>query len=771
MGKSLVIVESPSKAKTINKFLGKDFIVEATVGHIKNLPRNKINIDIENGYKPYYEVIEGKEQIIKNLKKLAKESDKVYIATDPDREGEAIASDIADEIKKVNQNIRRVLFNEITKTGIENAMKNLRNIDNNLVSSQMARRVMDRILGYKVSPFLWKSFFYGLSAGRVQSVALKLICEREEEIEKFKPKEYWSIFCDFSKLSGKINTFKGKIYKVDGNLLKFNGDSPKINNIEEAHNLIKELQLCRFKIIEIKNKDAKRNPPLPFTTSVLQQNASSVLGFSPKKTMMLAQKLYEGIEIRKGEGNIGLITYMRTDSTRISNEAVKNAESYIKNNFGNEYLSKNTHSINKSSIAQDAHEAIRPADVFITPDDLKKLDKNLVSLYELIWKRFLASQMMPAKYLQKTVIVKALSPKGEIVNILFKASGREIIFPGFLKVYDSDIEIQEKQEDDEINIMPADLKVGDVLNGTNLQKNQHFTNPPPRYTESSLIKQLDNLGIGRPSTFALIVSTVIDRKYVDLNDRKLYATKLGIKVNEILQKHFPDVINTTFTAKMEEELDTIADGTSTYKKVLDDFYNPFYKDLIVAESSAASIKKSLIEKTEILCPECGSETNAVMLKKWGKNGLFLACERYPKCKGTMSIDENNKKSENITEIKCEKCGGLMVEKIGPYGKFYGCSNYPKCNNVKPITLGINCPKCNKGEILVRKGSRKKRVFYGCTQYPDCDFIENYRPVIVNCESCNNNYMLLKSSQKTGDYLQCPKCKQKQSFKNETNIVD
>lgn len=762
MSKNLVIVESPSKAKTIKKYLGNDYVVEATVGHLKNLPKNKISVDLENGYKPTYEIIDGKAQLIKVLKDHAKKADKIFIATDPDREGEAIASDIAEEIYPINKNIKRVLFNEITKSGVSSAMENPRDVDENLVSSQMARRVMDRILGYKVSPFLWKTFYFGLSAGRVQSVAVKLICEREEEIKNFKPKEYWSIDGIFSKLSGNTKAFNAKLFKINEDILKFNGENPCIENIERAHKILEDLKNNKFKVEDIQVKDVKKNPPLPFTTSVLQQTASTNLGFSPKRTMMLAQKLYEGVEISKDEGSVGLITYMRTDSTRVGQEAVNAAKDFIEKNYGKEFISANNKPANgKGKNVQDAHEAIRPTDVFRKPEDLKKLDKNLLSLYTLIWKRFLASQMSSALFEQKTVTIKALSPGGTQIEYYFKATGRDVKFSGFLKVYEETKEESVNGDDDDLSAIPVDLEKDDYVKALSLMKDQHFTNPPPRYTESSLIKQLDALGIGRPSTFASIVSTVIDRKYVDLLERRLYATTLGIAVNKILGEHFYDVINTKFTAEMEEELDTIASGESTYKKVLDDFFIPFNKDLQEAEASAPDIKKELTVKTDIVCPECGAETGAVMIKKWGRNGQFLTCERYPKCKATQSVEEQPSSEPKVAgNVKCDLCGADMLEKVGRYGKFYGCSNYPKCKGIKPMTLGIKCPKCNEGELVSRRGGKTKRQFYGCSRYPECDFIENSLPILEKCPNCDNNYLVSKETKKEGKFLQCPKCKTK-----------
>ncbi len=771
MAKSLVVVESPSKAKTVNKYLGKDYIVEATVGHIKNLPENDFGVDIDNGYKPKFVTIEGKEKIINKITSLAKKSEKIFIATDPDREGEAIACDISDEIKKIQGNnipIKRVLFEEITKTGIQRAMANPKDIDLNLVDAQTARRVMDRILGYKVSPFLWKVFYYGLSAGRVQSVALKLICEREEEIKNFVPIEYWSIDAIFSKPSGRSKSFHSKLYKIDNNIIKYNGEDPKIADIEQAHKILEDLKDNKFKIIDIQSKEVKKNPPPPFTTSVLQQIASTQLGFSPKKTMLLAQKLYEGVEIVKGEGNVGLITYMRTDSTRVSPEAINSVRKFISKNFGDEYLPKEPNIFNKKSKnVQEAHEAIRPTDVNILPESLKKIDKNLFSLYKLIWERFVASQMEKATLNQKTILIKAISPKGINREYIFKTVGSEILFSGFLKLYKEVKEEKTEDEDEEDNILP-ELSIGEFLKALSINKNRHETKPPPRYTESSLIKQLDTLGIGRPSTYALIVSTVIDRKYVELKDRRLYASKLGMEVNKILGEYFKDVINYEFTANMEDELDTIANGDSTYQKVLDDFYKPFIKDYNLAESEIKNIKNSLIIKTNILCPECGEKTGAKMLKKWGRNGQFLTCERYPKCKATANVEDDVKSEEPESKTFCPECNAPMVLRVGRYGKFYGCSNYPKCNGVRAFTLEIICPKCNKGNITPRLNKRKK-VFYGCSLYPECDFITNFEPVNKQCSKCQNPYLEKRLKKDGSSYLYCPNCKSKFDLENQKDV--
>lgn len=759
MSKSLVIVESPSKAKTINKYLGKNYKVVASVGHIKNLPKSKISVDFENDYKLTYEIIPGKEKVINELLELSRNSENIYIATDPDREGEAIAYDISEEVKRSNKNIYRVLFNEITKKGIDEGINNPKQIDEKLVSSQQARRALDRIVGYKLSPFLWKVIYYGLSAGRVQSVALKLICDREEEIRNFKPKEYWSILADF-KDTDKDKLFESKLISKNNISYKFNGEEPCIKNETEAKNIEADLKDKLYKVTEINRKDIKRNPSPPFTTSSLQQDASVRLRFAPKKTMMLAQKLYEGIEIGE-EGLTGLITYMRTDSTRLSEEAVNEAREYIKMNFGKAYLPQSPKIYSKKKEnSQDAHEAIRPTSVQRTPESIKKyLTGDLYKLYDLIWKRFVACQMQNSIIDQITLLINTFSESNngnEINEYQFRTTDSKIKFKGFLTLYE-DITEEEKEDTEEEFAIPEDIEVGDLVELKNIYKKQHFTNPPPRYTESSLIKQLDTLGIGRPSTYALIVSTIINRTYCELKERRLYATELGETVNKLLQKYFADVINEKFTALMEEELDKIAEGNLTYKNVLDDFYLPFNLDLEYLNKKTKEIKESLIEQTDILCDKCGSK----MLIKWGRNGRFLSCSNYPKCKNAQPLPGEQEEHQEIAEGKlCDICGSQMLVKTSKYGKFLGCSRYPDCKNIQPITLGIKCPKCNKGEILERRSTKSKKTFYGCTNYPECDFISNSKPKLTECPICGNNYMLEKYSKKSGEYLQCPVCKHK-----------
>ncbi len=741
MSKSLIIVESPSKAKTINKYLGKEYTVEASVGHIKNLPKSKFGVDVENGFGVVYENISGKDEVIERLREKAKKAEAIYLATDPDREGEAIAAHLAEEIKDVNQNIKRVLFHEITEAGVKEGMAHPKKIDQHLVLSQQARRAMDRIVGYKVSPFVWKTVYYGLSAGRVQSVALRLICEREEAIRNFVPQEYWSI-------TGEFRTPASEPFLAK--LLKVGGEELCIPDETTMRGYVADIERQRFEIRNVERKPVKRNPPAPFITSTLQQEAARRLRFSAKRTMMLAQRLYEGVEIGD-EGLTGLITYMRTDSTRLSAEAVNQVREYIFENYGKEYLPKEPRLFKKGKASQDAHEAIRPTSVKHTPRSLKKyLDKDLYLLYELIWNRFMACQMSAAEFEQMSVDVVG-------GDYLFRATDQRPTFRGFLQVYDDIIEENggDREDEDPVSRLPERLAAGQHAQLTNLLPRQHFTKPPARYTESSLVKELESLGIGRPSTYALIVSTVIDRKYVEQKDRKLYATELGMQVNKLLVEHFPNIFNVKFTAKMEEELDTIASGKQDYVKVMHDFYDPFVRALEKVDKHAAKIKKSLQEETEEVCEVCGRK----MIIKWGRNGRFMACSGYPECKNTRPLAEDVEKTQHLVGIKCDLCGGDMVVKSGRFGTFLGCSNFPACKNTKPISTGLKCPKCKEGEILERKTKRGKRTFYGCTRYPECDFASWDKPVDRQCTSCGSLYLVLKYSQAKGEYLKCPECKE------------
>ena len=749
MSKSLIIVESPSKAKTINKYLGKDFVVEASVGHIKNLPKSKLGVDVENKFAVSYETIAGKEEIIEKLQRLAESADKVFIATDPDREGEAIAYDIAQEIDAKNKNIFRVLFHEITPTGIAEAMASPKKIDQHLVDSQRARRAMDRVVGYKLSPFIWKTVFYGLSAGRVQSVALRLICEREEHIKKFIPEEYWSIIGEFQTETS--DSFYAKLIRIDG-------VEPKIVDTTTAQGYAADIQKQAYSITDIQKKTVKRVAPAPFITSTLQQEAASRLRFSAKRTMMLAQKLYEGIDLGD-EGIVGLITYMRTDSTRLSDEAVAAVRGYIYDSYGPEYLPKEPHQFKKRKESQDAHEAIRPTSIKLAPKHVKKhLDKDIYALYELIWNRFVACQMTAATFEQVSVDIKG-------GDYAFRATGSVPIFRGFLQVYDDMVEEKGIADDeDPTSKIPANLKAGQHSTLRNVLPKQHFTKPPARYTESSLVKELESLGIGRPSTYAAIVSTIVDRKYVDQLERKLFATSLGMVVTKLLVHSFPKVLNVKFTALMEEELDTIASGKNNYVQVMEDFYHPFIESLHHVEKETGRLKKSLQEETGELCELCGKP----MIIKWGRYGQFKACTGYPACKNRKPLDEDVEKLAHTVGLKCRQCGGDLVVKGGPFGTFLGCSNYPKCNYTQPISMGIKCPKCKDGDVIERK-TKRKRSFYGCSRYPECDFVSWDKPVIQECEHCKNPYLVQKSSKKKGEYLLCPNCKE-EFVREETAIA-
>jgi DNA topoisomerase-1 len=741
MEKSLIIVESPSKAKTINKYLGKDYIVEASVGHIKNLPKSKLSVDIDKTFDVVYEPIKGKEDILEKLRSRAAEAKQVFIATDPDREGEAIAAHIAEELRGVNKKIKRVLFHEITDNGVKEGMKHPKEIDIDLVMAQQARRAMDRIVGYKVSPFVWKTVYYGLSAGRVQSVALRIICEREKAIKSFIPMEYWSITSEFQALSGE--TFLAKLAKIAG-------EDPRISDETTSRGYVAEIEKQTYEISKVEKKPVKRNPPAPFITSTLQQEAARMLRMSAKRTMMLAQKLYEGVEIGE-EGMTGLITYMRTDSTRLSEDAVKQVREYIFENYGKEYVPKEARLFKKGKASQDAHEAIRPTSVKFTPKYVKKfLEKDLYQLYELIWNRYVACQMSHAQFDQITVSVTG----GEY---LFRASDLVPTFRGFLQVYDDVTEEKSEEGDDAdpTSRLPQNLAAGQHAKLVNVLPRQHFTKPPGRFTESSLVKELETLGIGRPSTYAMIVSTVVDRKYVDQRERKLYATELGMQVNFLLVKYFPNIFNVEFTARMEEELDTIASGKQEYLSVMKDFYGPFHTAVEHAVGMASKIKKSLQEEIEEKCEVCGRP----MIVKWGRNGRFKACTGYPECKNTKPLDEDLQKTQHVVGVKCDLCGGDMVVKGGRFGTFLGCSNYPKCKNTRPISMGIKCPKCKEGDLIERKTKKGKRTFYGCSKYPKCDFASWDKPVNQACTNCGSTYIVSKYSQAKGEYLMCPECKQ------------
>ncbi|MBN1637616.1 MAG: type I DNA topoisomerase [Ignavibacteriales bacterium] len=726
MAKNVIFVESPAKAKTINKYLGKDYIVEPTIGHLTNLPKTQLGIDIENGFTPKFNVIRGKADTIKRIKQLAKKSEKIYIATDPDREGEAIAQDIADAINsKKDSKIYRVLFTEITKKAVNEAIKNPLVIDEHMVSSQRARRVMDRIIGYKISPFLWNTVFEPnssvLSAGRVQSVALRMICDREDEIDRFIITEYWSIIGDFGtesndELTAKLVEISGKIIKIqpkpimneeDWNL--FNQNYYAIPNEEIANDIVNRIKSKNnFIIKDISRKEMSKNPAPPFITSSLQAEASRKLRFNSKKTMQVAQGLYEGVDLGK-EGITGLITYMRTDSTRVSSDIVEESRAFINSTFGNEYVPKlpRVFAQKGKKNVQDAHEAIRPTSMKYTPEFVSQfLNEDQKKLYDLIWKRFIASQMEAAKLEITTITIEADEFK-------FRTNGTVVVFNGFMSIYEEETE-QLKDEEEESNI-PKGLNKEQMLKLIDIFKNQHFTKPPARFSESTLIKELESNGIGRPSTYALIVSTLMERNYVEQNDRRFVPTSLGKKVNNILVKSFPDILSINFTAQMEEELDLIANGETEYLDVLNDFYIPFSKALEHVNATTEKIK----------CDKCGAD----MELKLGRFGRFLACTAYPECKNIISPKDLIEKEEpEYTGETCPECGGRLVYRKGKFGKFIGCEKYPECNYIEKIKndTGITCPKCGEGMVVGRRSKRGK-FFYGCSRYPDCDYVSWTKP--------------------------------------------
>jgi DNA topoisomerase-1 len=758
MAKSLVIVESPSKAKTINKYLGSNYVVRASVGHIKDLPKSKLGVDFEHGFVPQYVTVKGKKDILDELKKLAKSSKEVLIATDPDREGEAIAYHILNEITDKNEHIKRVLFTEITKDGIKEAMKHPRDVDVALFDAQQARRVMDRIIGYQVSPILWKAFIgqntESLSAGRVQTVALRLICEREDAIERFQPIKYWNLWADFTTSTTEF-PIHARLISVDG--IEFKNPEGSFQDLPEdmknrfigdgmvAAGYARDAQEKNYRIASLNKREVKRNAPPPFITSSLQTAASANLRFNPKKTMMLAQRLYEGVELGE-EGLTGLITYMRTDSTRISDEARAQSVAYITKTYGPEYVGE-PRKEKKSKNAQEAHECIRPTNPGMDPKAVRRIlesqDKDMAALYELIWQRFIGSQMSSAVFDQTTVEIESDNTSGSIYR--FRATGSVLKFRGFLQLLDDSDENAEKKDED--RRLPAGIEEHQTANieAPSLQESE--TKPPPRFSESTLVKELESLGIGRPSTYASIVGTIQDRTYVEQQDRRLYPTELGRNVNRILIKSFPEIFNVDFTAKMELELDTIADRENTYAGVMGDFYLPFKSVLDRADERLSE------DLPKFTCPNCQSDK--VELKQ-GWFGFYIDCSNCAKKTSVKNL--NRPEPEKLGEV-CPECHeGELLLRSSRFGKFIGCSRYPACKYTRQIPTGIKCPKCTIGDIVQRKGGKGKRTFYGCSRYPECDFISNDKPVNKPCPNCGNNWLATKWSRTSGNFLRCPNCK-------------
>lgn len=735
MPKSLIIVESNTKTKTIGKFLGKGYEVLSSVGHVKDLPKGRMGVDVEKDFEPEYITIRGKGKVLNRIRKAATTADHVYIATDPDREGEAIAYHLAEEVKVKADKIHRVLFNEITENAVKLALSKPTQIDSKKVEAQRARRVVDRLVGYEVSPILWRTIFRGLSAGRVQSVALRLICEREDEIERFVPQEYWSITAELQ--GKKTKSFLSKLHKIDNK-------KPNLHNEAETQEVVRDIKKQEFKVKDIQKKQVKRNPSPPFTTSTMQQAAASQLGYSSKKIMMIAQQLYEGVELGN-EGSVGLITYMRTDSIRTSQEALQAVREHIMVNYGKDYLPEKARAFKAKAGAQDAHEAIRPTGLSREPRKIKRyLTAEQYKLYELIWNRFVASQMEPAKMEQTTIDITA----GE--RYLFRTTGSRVLFRGFLQVYEEKKEDDGQTEEEDVNMrIPVHLTKGEVVKLLGLNPEQHFTKPPPRYTESSLVKELDALGIGRPSTYSVIISTIQGRKYVEKNQRQLVPTELGRTVNKILVQNFDQVFNVKFTAHMEDDLDKIESGEKAFLEVTKEFYSPFKKALEHVSARQEEIKDSVQEETTESCPKCGSD----LIIRWGRNGKFVACSGYPDCKYTKPLTE----PETVDE-KCEVCGRNMVIKHGRYGRFLACSGYPECKNSRPLSIGVDCPREECKGTLVEKRSRRGRVFYGCSEYPNCKFAAWNKPVPVPCSNCRNPYLEYRYTQSKGEFLACPVCK-------------
>ena len=739
--RNLVIVESPAKAKTINKILGKDFVVKASVGHIKDLPEKDLGVNIENNFEPQYVVIPGKEKIIKELKKASKEADKVFLAPDPDREGEAIAWHIAFEIaeKKTrpdNEKIYRIVFNEITERAVREAIKKPEKIDMNKVDAQQARRVLDRLVGYGLSPLLWKKISRGLSAGRVQSVAVRLIVEREREISAFNSEEYWSINAEFE--GSKPPAFWAKLSRIQQ---KAESQQQKflIQNGQEADRIVAGLKEQGFTLGRIERKHRKRMPYPPFITSTLQQEAARKLRFTAKKTMMFAQQLYEGVELG-AEGSVGLITYMRTDSPRIATEAQQWARQSIVDAYGKDYVPEKPPFYKSKASAQEAHEAIRPTYADKKPETVKPfLSKEQYGLYLLIWNRFIASQMSPAQLDQTTFIVEDDKKTCE-----FRATGTIIRFDGFMALY---TEGKDELEEEEGFTLPG-LKEGETLGLLSLQPKQHFTQPPPRYTEATLVKALEEKGIGRPSTYAAILSTIQDRKYVQRTEGRFSPTELGMIVNDYLVEKFAELLDYNFTAKMENELDSIEEGKMKWVKVISDFFKPFKSHLGAAVKATDDVKPKDIS-TEIMCEKCGLP----MVIRWGRHGRFLACTGFPKCKNTRPLAENGENGQAVeqngqpTDEKCEKCGSPMVIKTGRYGKFLACSKYPECKSARPLSTGIKCP--DDGGDIVERRSKRGKLFWSCGNYPKCKFASWYRPVHRQCPKCGADFLYEKRN-KAGD---------------------
>jgi len=747
VSKPLIVVESPTKVKTIKKYVGSGYNVAATVGHIKDLPQREIGIDIEDGFAPKYVTVPGKQKVIRALKTAAANADEIFLAPDPDREGEAIAWHTAEVLKKKGRKFHRVLFHELTKKAVLTSLKQSMDLDENKYRAQQTRRILDRLVGYQISPILWKKIKYGLSAGRVQSVAVRMICDRERAIYAFEPEEYWSIT---ALLSGKNPP------QFPAKLVKHKGKKISIKNGTESGDIVKTLSVAKYIVEKINKKTIKKNPYPPFTTSKLQQEAIRKLRFSAKKAMSVAQQLYEGVELG-AQGAVGLITYMRTDSIRISAEAAGEAQNLIAKRFGPEYALERPRFFKNKNRTQDAHEAIRPTSVFNTPESVTPfLSRDQLALYTLIWKRFVASQMAQALIDQKSILIAA-------GKYTFSATGSTVRFPGFLTLYQSADDLDAAKGENNKARLP-DLETGEALDLIRLEPKQHFTQPPPRYSEASLVKALEENGIGRPSTYANILTTIREKGYVEVVKAYFKPSELGFIVTDLLVENFPDILDVDFTANMENDLDFVEAGKINAQKLLGKFYEVFGKRIETAAEKMQSVK-GLGLVSGLDCPECGKKLRI----KVGKNGPFLACEGYPECRYTRNYTRDEKGRVTIEEPAvaeaegqvCEKCGMPMQVRQGKYGGFLSCSGYPECKNTRSLqsngkgpSTGVKCPEkgCN-GEIVEKK-SRRGKVFYGCNKYPECSYALWDRPVAEKCPQCDADFMVEKETKREGRILKC-----------------
>ncbi len=735
MSKDLIIVESPAKVKTIKKFLGKDYLVDASVGHIRDLPKKSLGVNENDDFRPEYEIIYGKKKIVTRLQQGARKAGRVFLAPDPDREGEAIAWHIAESIKKQNTNVSRIQFNEITPRAVREALEHPRKLNENLFNSQQARRILDRLVGYKISPLLWNKVKRGLSAGRVQSVALRMIVERERERQGFIPEEYW-VFKAVLSNAGQ-ESFESQLWKIDNK-------KAHVGSEKQARDLEKILLKSSFSVQEVEEKERKRDPKPPFITSTLQQEAGNRFGFTAKRTMSVAQKLYEGVELGD-RGTVALITYMRTDSVRVSKDSQISAREWIVSNLGKNYCPPKTRFFKSKGSAQDAHEAVRPVDPALTPEDVRSfLPRDQFMMYKVIWERFMASQMAAARFWDTTVTVAA-------ANTLWRSKGERLIFDGFLKIYSA------SGSRDDVTL--PRLEKTDKLNLDSLSTEQKFTQPPPRYSEASLVRQLEELGIGRPSTYAAIISTLLEREYVILEEKNLAPTELGSEVCDLLVEHFPRLLDLKFTAHMEESLDRVADGAKNWVELLKDFAGQFYPTLEKAKKEMAAVKAG--KETDIKCERCGLN----MLIRFGRNGAFLACSGYPDCKSTSNFSRSEKGEIQLLEAEpvikekvgtCPECkGDLVLKKARTGSRFIACDNYPGCKYSRPFSTGIPCPVEGCSGEIVEKGSRRGKVFYGCDQYPECDYaVWNY-PVNESCPECASRILVRKSTKTRGEHVACP----------------